>query len=1142
MADTQKSGGSPANREDAANPLPRFTPEQLRAIDARDPLVCVAAGAGSGKTTILVERIVKLLEEFRTQPGRELGLDQIVAITFTDKAAAEMKARLRRKFREAANLANSADMHFWREMERQVDSARVSTIHAFCASILREQALRVGLDPDWGVLSDAESEQLAEKAVEETLYRLLEREDPACFRLSLEMSRNQLKDALAFMLANRWKFQTFPDDERYASPKALYDRWTEESPGAQEALLRVFQYNQEARSLLVALDAFEGQCTDASDKREGQRCACRAVLQAMLQGQEGLTETLNAYLAAYPRMGGSKDHWPSPDRYNALKDALKEAKDFFQKKCLLPERDEAFEQKSAQMTCDFIQVGNQVMGAYRQLRQGRSVLDFEDIINETLDLLRGEPAVRDRVARGIRYLLIDEFQDTDNRQLDIAELLAMTEEGLHLFIVGDVKQSVYYFRGAEVDIFNRIRDKTREPLTLPDNFRSLPGVLHFVNDFFHRTRLLDAVEAYRPMGIHRQSDRAPCVEYFLPQSAGKETAPAMRERDVTFIARRILELCGGSAPLRLTDEKSGLTRDATYDDVVLLFRRGSYMHEYESALREFHIPYNRISGAGFFQRREIQDILALLQVLLDPWDEEALVIVLRSPLIGLSDESLMRMALMEGGIAAAFHSGACPASFEQDEVLDGARRLFMELYERRESEPGHLLRQVFARTGYEAVLLGRHLGLQHAANLRKVIQMADDFSQSRPSTLAEFTRYLEDITFRELKEGESTLQSRGMGAVTLMSIHKAKGLEFPIVFLPECFANDKAGGQQVLLHHKHFGVAAKTTDEDGTMKAGNFFEVINRFRRHDEKMESARILYVAMTRAREYLVLCGHPFPPGFSWADTFNRAYDLADGSDEGIIAAPGWQLRVTRNLPKTCPVRPAQKVAGKLDKDAIETRIQPVVMEDVGDRRVFSVTRLLSQITGLMDMDEEWKDTPGIDITPELLRHRRYSMERGTLVHRLFEYWDFAGDRLPEVKRLVREAGLGMDRAPELSVALLEVAQRFRASVLWPMFFRASRVERETPFLLDIGTALIRGVVDAVIDDDVIVDYKTGQPDPSLQHYYEMQLYLYAAAFKTLKGRHPSRGILWYADHGSMHTVTFDDTDIRKVLEMAALSCGSA
>ncbi len=1119
-----------------------FTDEQNQAIYAREPLVCVSAGAGSGKTTILIERIADLLARHKTESGPQLGLDQIVAITFTEKAAAEMKARLRRKFREAADPANAGDMHFWREMERQVESARVSTIHSFCASILREHALRIGMDPDWGVLGDAESEQLAENVVTETIYRLLEKEDPACLRVSLEFSRAQLKEALLDMLMKRWEYQAVDGETRYASPEALYQYWEEGLPGAQEALLRTYCHNPEVRVLEDALRAYDGHCSDAGDKRELQRCACIAVLQALINREDDLAGKIRGYFSAYPRMGGQKDNWSSEDAYIGVKDALTRAKNFMKDNCLLPAWDEAFERRAAQITCDFFQVGNQVMTAYRAARQAGAVLDFEDMINETLALLRNHPDICRRVAGSIRYLLIDEFQDTDKRQLEIAQLLASAAGGPHLFVVGDVKQSIYYFRGAEVSIFSTVRKQSANPLTLPDNFRSVPEVLHFVNDFFERTQLLGAVEAYQPMGVHREARRTPCVECFIPQPGGKELAAEMHERDAEFIAQRILELCGGDAPLLLQGEGKGGTRAASYDDGGLLFRRSSYMEDYESALRQKNIPYNRISGAGFFQRREIEDILALLKLILDPWDEEAMVTVLRSPLVGLSDESLMRMVLMEDGLAAAFHSDAIPELFEQTDMLERARRLFAVLYEQRESEPGNLLRQILEYTGYEAVLLSQHLGLQHVANLRKAIQMADGFAHSRPATLAEFTHYLEDVAFRELKEGDSTLQSKGMGAVTLMTIHKAKGLEFPIVFIPEMFAGDSNTYHSLLCHHAHFGMVAKVTNEDGELKANSFFEVVKRFRQHEERMERARVLYVAMTRARDYLVLCGYPTPPRYSWADSLNLAYELPQRSHAEVIDQGGWQMRVQRELPGVTVPYLRKQPSVVLDTEKVARRIGPIT-DARADVRVVSVTRLLSRIAGVDEFEDEYRDGQERNTSGELPDanplNRRFSLGRGTLVHRMFELWDFGTDKLPDVDLLVQDAGLGMEQSVILRETLVRMADRFRASELWPLVSSAVTVEKEIPFLLDIGPALIRGVMDAVVDDTVIIDYKTGAPDPARQHHYEMQLHLYAAAFQSLKGTPPVRGVLWYADHGSAHTIQFTEKDISETLVIAAESC---
>lgn len=1121
--------------------LMAFTEQQQGAIRDMNPRVCVSAGAGSGKTTILIERIVYLLSHPECWPDGNPGLDRIVAITFTDKAAAEMKARLRRRFREAQAAEERSGGPDWRELERQVDGARVSTIHSFCGSILRENALRIGMDPDWGVLADADAERLMEEAVNGTVRELLEDDLSPVTQLSMELTLAQIKSGLAEMLQRRWEFQPGDESSRYADEEGLYHYWKKSFPDVQEAFLHVFRNSPKTRFWLESLRALEGRCTDPTDKREVQRASCQQVLAAIAAGEPKLAEQVQNYLATFTRMAGSKNKWPEGD-FERVKSALDGAKKFFLNDCLLPEWDDDLERLAAEMTCNFYQAGMRVMEAYRDARQAWNSLDYEDMINETLDLLQRDTAMRARVASGISFLLIDEFQDTDGRQFDIARMLADVENGPRLFLVGDVKQSIYYFRGAEVSLFKDVIRNTGETRMLLDNFRSLPGVLHFINDFFSQSRLLEAVEAYKPMGVFRQDSGSPCVEYYLPSISGKQSAAEKREAEAQFVAKRILEVCSGT-PVQVTDMEKRETRPATFDDVVLLFRRGSYMDTYESALREFNIPYNRVAGSGFFQRREVQDILALLKLVLDPWDEEALVTVLRSPLVGLSDESLMRMTLGGVELAAAFHSKSVPEQFGETDLLNEAWSLFEALRAERESEPGRFLRHALELTGYEAVLLGQHLGLQRVANLRKVIQLADTFGQSRPATLVEFTEYLDDVTFRELKEGESPLQSKGMGAVTLMTIHKAKGLEFPIVILPEMYVTENKGVKTTLFHHKSFGVASKVANEEESLKKGAFAEVISRYRRHEEAMESARILYVAMTRARDYLVLCGHPEADPFTWAGQLNRCYDLTKHSHGDLVQGSGWQMTVKREVPDVSPLKVVRPERPEVVPELVARQIAPVETEP-GAARVFSVSRLLSRMSGTDDADFEPDEAvpAGEDAYGAEFPDRAFAMARGTLVHKLFETWDFARDVAPDISALVADAGLGLGQYETLKEVLAGMVQHFRKSRLWSDYTNAVSIEREVPFILDIGPALVRGVIDAVVGTDLIVDYKTGKPGSALEAHYETQLCLYAAALRRLKGALPERGILWYADYGHPHEIAFSEERIEGVLAEAAACCGQS
>ena len=1118
----------------------QFTKQQIEAITAMRPLVCVSAGAGSGKTTILIERIAHILDTPALWPDESPQLERIAAITFTDKAAAEMKARLRRKFRERPARDDPEAMRFWREMERQVETARITTIHSFCASLLREHALHIGMDPDWGVLTDADAAQLAEQVIDSVLTRLLEAEDPAAETLSLFYSRSQFKEGLTTALEARWKYHPPELAPLYKSPETLLAHWQHSAPLALDAHIRSFKGASFVRRQIEALAAFEGCCADPEDKRERQRAAYVPLLRAIYDGAPHLAANVAAALEQFPRLAGSKKTW-GEEAFAAVGTAIKEANVFLKSECLMPAWDIVFEERAAKLTCDFHQVSESVMRAYADARQTRAAIDFDDMINETLRLLRENEPLRQRVARSFRFLLIDEFQDTDARQLEVAHLLADVEGGPHLFIVGDAKQSIYLFRGAEVSLFKEERERDPHAVSLPVNYRSLPDVICFINDFFRKSNVLAAVEDYAPMEVSRPPMNAPRVELFVPEQDDpdkREPTALANEREARYIARRIREMCDGPKPLQVADGSSDALRPATYDDIVLLFRRGSHIYTYEAALREAGVPYNRIAGEGFFKRREIEDMLALLKLIQDPWDQEALLTVLRSPLAALSDENLMRMATTAEGLAATFHSNAVPEHFDETPALETARNRFKRLYATREMPPGALLRVILEETRIEAVLLSQHLGLQRVSNLRKMLQLADEFAHGRPGTLAEFTRYLDEVSVREIREGDAMLQSKGMGAVTLMTIHKSKGLEFPVVFLPEMWVPDKGTSRDLTLQYGAYGVTVKTPDEDGELKHTVMGALIQRLRRQEDVAEMARILYVAMTRARDYLVLCGRAAPGKNTWAETLNDVYDLEGLEHNAVLSGHRWQALLKRHAPEAPQKRLQKTDAPTVDVETIRNAIGPVVQQP-GIRESISVSRLLQLMAGdgLDDADIEPEPRPETMETEAepINTSRDMAMSRGTLMHRLFELWDFKNDALPDLDALLDEAALGLAHRPQLKATLEKAAAQLRASDCMALFSGATTIMREVPFILAIGDTLVRGVVDAILDDTLVVDYKTGRPDPDRERHYTDQLLLYAAALRNINGKAPERAMLWYVDHGVAHTIDVANAAIEDTLDRA-------
>lgn len=1119
----------------------QFTPQQTDAINAMRPLVCVSAGAGSGKTTILIERIARLLANREVWPDKQPQLDRIAAITFTEAAAAEMKARLRRKFREYASPEDRAAMSFWRDMERQVEGTRITTIHSFCASLLREYALHIGMDPDWKVMADADAAQLMEEVIDETLYGLLEAEDADAEDIAVAVGVAPLKQALTGVLKERWKFQRSEKNSPYDDPETLFQRWKTDVEGFCDNRLQQLREAGIIRLHLDALESLAGCCSDPADKKEIQRVMFVTLLRDMEDETGDLPQKIRDTISEANFTGGSKKKW-GEENYALVKEALNGARDFLKESCNFPEIDEDFERRAAILTCKFYKVSAKVMNAYAQVRQTAALVDFDDMINEALHLLRDNAMLRRRAAQSLRFLLIDEFQDTDRRQLAVAQLLQQEEGGPDVFIVGDAKQSIYLFRGAEVSLFKDEQKKDANAIALPDNYRSLPEVIQFINNFFEQSDLLQAVEKYTPMQVSRKPMGSPRVEIFIPAADDEEgdkkktSVSEKNQLEAQYIARRIREMCDGPEPLQIREDKQdGALRNVRYDDIVLLFRRGTHIYAYETALRDAGIPYNRIAGEGYFKRREIEDVLALLKLIQDPWDGEMLLTVLRSPLAALSDESLMRMAQSPGGLAAAFHSDVVPEHFEDTEPLQRIRGLFKKLHALRESSPGVILWQILEKTNFEAVLLSQHLGLQRASNLRKLVQMADEFGNGRAATLAEFTRYVDEMSVREIREGEAMLPSKGMGAVTLMTIHKSKGLEFPVVFIPEMWVTSKPQNFGLLLHHDTLGFTIKTPDEQGKLKYGAVGEIIKQLREKEETAELARILYVAMTRAKDYLVLCSCVKPEKRSWAEVLNLLYDLENKDDGEILQGEGFQATVRRTIPEPLSAPDRHTDIPEFDIAAINASIGPLQMEAVPTEAI-SVSRLLTLMaqTSIADADIE-PDTQEEQDTETVSFGRETAMQRGTLVHRMFELWDFRSDRLPDLEMLLNEAGLGLEQRATTKDSLEKIAARFRASEYMKLFAQAGAVLRETPFILPIGEVLIHGVIDTLIDNTIIVDYKTGKPNPELEQHYADQLRLYAAALRNITGNTPEQAVLWYADCGEAHTIDISEDNVDDVLVRA-------
>jgi len=1113
-----------------------WTDEQLAAITATERMVCVDAGAGSGKTGVLIERIIHLIEK------RNVSLDEIVAITFTDAAAAEMKDRLRAAFRQKAPLDNPAEMSNWRNLERQVENARLSTIHSFCTSLLRENALRIGLDPDFSVLAEAEAVLLRDEVVTDAVHALLDARDPAATRAATELGAARLIRELIDLLKRRRLIEYARAMQPPGDVGELMQHWSEL---ADRALCQWAQ-DPKVREWHAALTELGACCLEKTDAREAVRRDMVAMLDAMMAVEDDSdgagvpplgpprmrggslddVRRLAGVVAAanFNKSAGSKKNWQSEEDFNHLKEIQNDVRDFAKENCFAP-LDPDTESRSAQLTLDLLATYDKVKQTFQEAKRDRACLDFDDLIETVRMTLRDSYEVRTRTAARFKYLLIDEFQDTDSSQLEIARLLAECPNGPALFIVGDAKQSIYDFRDAEVELFQNEKKNAPKVIPLDVNFRSLPDVLSLANDVFHASRILEAVE---PQYACLKSARSPAgesrVEFLIPDEEEGLLADDYRACEAELIAARLGEMCEGDARVEVFDKRAGDHRRATYGDVAILFRSGSSQYIYEESLRKRQIPYVIVGGRGFYERQEIKDMRNLLTVLVDPWDEMALLGFLRGPLAGLCDDALVTLC-KQGGLVLAF-CGTAQLGGEMGDRLNDARELIANLRDHMEMPLAAFLRYALERTAYEAIALSQFLGLQKAYNVRKLLDLADDFGKVRPPKLSAFVRYLDEVSTDETREGEAVLGSADSGSVTLMSVHKSKGLEFPIVVLPDLSQKRKAPDSNTVVMHRRFGVVARATDDWGESAKPVAYDVIYQAQKDKSEAEHARILYVGLTRARDWLLLSGAPKPDKSSWLTVFDDCFGVTSRKDGERLHGAGWQGVVRRN---TIAPFSRVKVSDKQDfsLDGAEARVIP--LEVHATRRTISVSDLLNRMDDLV----EFRASRSASSSDKALL-------RGNLVHRLFELWDLQSE--PPVERALSEFGCAASEACLLKDFLHEAAEQFRASSLGQELAGQAPPLREMPFLLRLNDFVVSGTIDAILSDGTIVDYKTGQPSKKAHARYEHQLRLYAVAAQRLTGQAPPRALVYYTTTGETKGVDVSARCLDETLALAGAAIGNS
>ncbi len=1124
---------------------PQLTPEQHAAVYTHDRNLIVVAGAGSGKTYVLVQRFIALLQ------ATDWPLKALVAITFTRKAAGEMRARVRTALEQHYRAAHDeTDRARWAALMAEMDSARINTIHGLCAEILRANAAEARLDPDFEVLEDVDAALLLEQAIDDALNAAAETENHPALRLFGEYPVATLRATLTESLPAPEPLPMIPADllaywqAAYADDLRAYLTAYAETFTLPYDLRQVMESAPADDKLRALVEPMVTLTTRLSDTHE------HAERLALLRQMAELKKASST---------GSAKVWGDTlgDVKAWLAKAIEAAKGF---DSIYGDPTSDFDARAAVLIPAWVALVSDAQARYTTLKESANGLDFDDLESRTAALLRDYPSVRARYTDEIRHLMVDEFQDTNQRQWEIVRLLAGDRHGA-LFVVGDPKQSIYAFRGADVSVFDDTRAailaQGGQAVNLTQTFRTHRALVETFNTFFVATlQRQPSSVAYRyQVGFDApmQSDRdAPCpqlaVELItierdnLPERGGVDP----REWEAYALAARLRDMVAEGRPV--FDRRQNVLRPVRYGDVALLLRAMTHVNTYENALRALGVPFVTVAGRGYYGRQEVRDLLNLLQALYTPSDDLALAAALRSPLFGLSDDALYALRLpREHGAPVlplwdALHAAESHPLLlvEEIERVRFAARTLSGLRQRSgRVSIAELLRAALHETGFLAALSALPDGDQRRGNVEKLMQKA--LIGGRVS-LPDFVAYLRDMSAREVHEGDAALDAGD--AVQLMTIHKSKGLEFPVVALAETSSTPSRMDRAAFSLE---GLACKVIDENGESKNETQSYAWRRLKHVTaarEDAEQRRLLYVAMTRAADVLLVTAAlsrkkdgelSIPSGSFYALIHHGELELTAG-----VKATTPQKPPTRRdllpprVPKAHPDDSAEFVPPLLreisiTRDSQARYLSASHLEDLGagdvvpEQRAYFYGRFRRQV--LYDAPDEVKRLTQSETHKVLYRSRQI----GEVVHRALQFWQLPNERYPKwnghLRRLLVgyawDVGLTISAKSRTIDNALKMLWRFRASPLYAEIMQAAAVYRELPFVYEHDGFIVRGVIDVLYrtpsGEWVVVDYKTSRVKSKLYNEpsdaelvahaqrYHLQVGVYASAVYKRLGVYP-------------------------------------
>lgn len=1117
----------------------QWTAGQEAAIKARNDSVLVSAAAGSGKTAVLVERVLSLLRE-------GMQIDRMLIVTFTRAAAGEMRERIGRRLEEEGGQS----AHLRRQALR-LPRAAICTLHVFCGRVLREHFEAAGIDPMARIGEEEKLAQLKKRALDEMLesaYAAPTEDEQALFsQFEDEQITSLIGQLHEFLLsqADPWGWAEENCREDAAEPEKwlpiLRELCRAQLEGARELLPEMEKILQQGDGPQRYAPAFEGDIA-----------LTHQLIAAA--GDGSLTGGKTVFARLSTKKAAPEESPEAAEQFKALREEWK--KRIQEARRLLPEQmEKAGEELRHTLPAlrALCRLARQTEEKYFALKQQKNYLDYSDLEHLCLKAL-SDPQVCAQVAGGYDALFIDEYQDVSGIQEAILTALHAGGKNL-LFMVGDVKQSIYRFRLADPTLFlQKYRDYSLaesapcRKILLQQNFRSDANVLSAVNQvFLHAMRERETEIAYDQAAMLRPGGGQPLgapVEIHLiaaEEEDGEEGELTQGYRyEAAFVAGRIRELMH-TATVR---EGKG-TRPLRYRDIALLLRYASgRAPQIARALQMAGIPVYSDADAQFFDLPEVKDLMNVLQVIDNPLQDIPLLSALRCPCFAFSEEELARIRLVDRAPGTPFYRAFLGVMEKEGALGQKAQAAWAQLEEWRFLAMNVPVDQLIWRVLEESGLYMRAGALEEGelrqANLRLLAERAQ--GESAREGLSAFLR--ETGRLRGSDDGKA---AKALGenedVVRILTLHKSKGLEFPVVFLMELARPFRKGGEGEMQLHAKYGMALRYIDgERRVTREPCALTALKGVSEKEARAEEARLLYVGMTRARERLILLGSPRRLSAALEKWQRPATAYAAGSagcmldwvmeslggyrEGAFIAENGsiWQMQKQAADALTAPPAARQP---SLPAPARE-EAAPAVSARLS-RRLPPQPPLKTSVTAiaktLREEKDDWespsdKRTPKMEETPlpQFLQQEELSpAQRGTVTHRvlgLIDYEKIRENHYADALNQLQERGL------------LSPAEREAVRIPWLKgFFQsetgrralaAREIHREWAFNLQgESQSLIQGVIDLCFLEEegwVLVDYKTDRAgEAELRSRYQLQLQWYARALARITRRPVHQALLF-------------------------------